>query len=122
MPSKLAADILEYTEKVQRLDTPEAVLNTLDGISWPLGRAHVLGAALLPMKFGSTDSLVVGKAVFCRRRRYCRELHALFPGSFLCDYKIAKAGSAVYRPARQGSLSHGARTFCATLVIPGPAN
>jgi len=67
MPSKLAADILDYTEKVQRLDTPEAVLNTLDGVCWPLCRAHVLGAALLPMKFGTTDSLVIGKTVFLHK-------------------------------------------------------
>ena len=64
MPSKLAADLLHFTEAVDHLRTPEAVLDALDAITWDGCHAHVLGAALLPLNFGTTDSLVVGKTVF----------------------------------------------------------
>jgi DNA-binding CsgD family transcriptional regulator len=67
MPSKLAADLLHFTEAVARLDTSEAVLDTLDKITWLPCRAHVLGASLLPLKFGTTDSLVPGKTVFLHK-------------------------------------------------------
>ncbi len=67
MPTKLAADLLHFTEIVDDLDTPEAVLDTLDTITLSPCHAHVLGAALLPLNFGSTDSLVVGKTVFLHR-------------------------------------------------------
>jgi LuxR family quorum sensing-dependent transcriptional regulator len=64
MPSQLAADILGFTESVDLLSTPQSVLNGLDRISWSLARAHVLGAALLPLKFGDNDTLVLEKTVF----------------------------------------------------------
>jgi len=64
MPSKLAADLLHFTEAVDHLRTPEAVLDGLDAITWDGCHARVLGAALLPLNFGTTDSLVVGKTVF----------------------------------------------------------
>ena len=64
MPSKLAADLLKFTESVHQLDTPETVLRALDAITWPDCRVHVLGAALLPLNFGASDSLVSGKTVF----------------------------------------------------------
>ena len=64
MPSKLAADVLEFTDVADTLDTPVAVLDALDAITWGACKAHVLGAALLPLNFGTNDSLVVGKTVF----------------------------------------------------------
>jgi len=67
MPTKLAADLLHFTEAVDRLDTPEAILDTLDKITWQPCRAHVLGASLLPLNFGTTDSLVLGKTVFLHK-------------------------------------------------------
>ena len=67
MPSKLAADLLHFTDTVDDLDTPEAVLDTLDKITWQPCRAHVLGASLLPLNFGTTDALVVGKTVFLHK-------------------------------------------------------
>ena len=54
MPTKLAADLLHFTETVDCLDTPEAILDTLDKITWQPCRAHVLGASLLPLNFGTT--------------------------------------------------------------------
>jgi DNA-binding CsgD family transcriptional regulator len=64
MPSKLAADLLHFTEQVHHFGTVEAVLGALDAISWSDCHVHVLGAALLPLNFGASDSLVVGKTVF----------------------------------------------------------
>ena len=67
MPSQLATDLLRFTETVDSLDTPEAVLDALDEITWRSCHAHVLGAELLPLNFGTTDSLVVGKTVFLHK-------------------------------------------------------
>ena len=67
MPSKLAADLLHFTETVDQLNTPEAVLDTLDAITWCPCHAHVLGAALIPLNFGNSDSLVIGKTVFLHK-------------------------------------------------------
>src|SRR4029079_14758843 len=67
MPSKLAADVLDFTDVVDTLETPRAFLEPLDAITWGSSNAHVLGAALLPLNFGTTDSLVVGKTVFLHR-------------------------------------------------------
>ena len=64
MPNKLSADLLKFTEAVHHLDTPEAVLGALDRITWSDCHAHVLGAALLPLNFGASHSLVMGKTVF----------------------------------------------------------
>jgi DNA-binding CsgD family transcriptional regulator len=66
-PSGLADDLLRFTKTIDGRDTPEAVLDALDEITWPSCHVHVLGAELLPMNFGSTDSLVVGKTVFLHR-------------------------------------------------------
>jgi len=67
MPSKLAADILDFTDVVDTLQTQVAVLDALDAIAWGSCHAHVLGAALLPLNFGTTDSLVVGKTAFLHK-------------------------------------------------------
>ena len=65
MPTKLAADLLHLTEMVGHLGKPQAVLDALEAITWQPTRAHVLGASLLPLNFGTTDSLVCTRA---RRR------------------------------------------------------
>ena len=67
MPTKLAADLLHLTEMVGHLGKPQAVLDALEAITWQPTRAHVLGASLLPLNFGTTDSLVVGKTVFLHK-------------------------------------------------------
>ena len=64
MPNKLSADLLKFTEAVHHLDTPKSVLGALDRITWSDCQAHVLGAALLPLNFGASHSLVTGKTVF----------------------------------------------------------
>lgn len=75
MPTKLAADLLHFTEMVGHLDTPEAVLEALDAITWMPTRVHVLGASLLPLSFGTTDSLVVGKTVFLHKSESSNRHH-----------------------------------------------
>jgi LuxR family quorum sensing-dependent transcriptional regulator len=62
--NQLSADLLKFTEAAHRLGTPGAVLRALDAITWSDCRAHVLGAALRPLSFGESHSLVVGKTVF----------------------------------------------------------
>ena len=64
MPTQLAADLLKFTESVQHLDTPEAVLRALDAITWSDCHAHVLGAALLPLNFGASDCTRAGQDGF----------------------------------------------------------
>jgi LuxR family quorum sensing-dependent transcriptional regulator len=64
MPTPFAADILRFTESIDGFASSEAPLNALDTITWPACCAHVLGAALLPVNFGNSDSLVLGKTVF----------------------------------------------------------
>ena len=68
LPTKLAADLLHYVETVERLRSPESVLDELDEITrQPPCRARVLGAALLPINFGDTSSLIMGKTVFAHK-------------------------------------------------------
>ena len=68
LPTKLAADLLHYVETVERLRSPESVLDELDEITWPAPcRAHVAGTVLLPLNFGNTASLVTGKTVFLHK-------------------------------------------------------
>jgi DNA-binding CsgD family transcriptional regulator len=67
MPSKLAADLLHFTHAVDSLDTPDAVMDALDAITWGSCHAHVLAAVMLAQKFGDMDSLVVGKTVFLHK-------------------------------------------------------
>jgi hypothetical protein len=67
MPNQLANDLLRFTKTVDNHNTPEAVLDALDSITWCSCHAHVLGAELFPLNFGTTDSLVVGKTVFLHK-------------------------------------------------------
>ena len=54
MPTQLSADLLKFAKSAQHLDTPKAVLDALDAITWTDCHAHVLGAALLPLSFGAS--------------------------------------------------------------------
>ena len=61
--------LLAWRAAMQEAGLAPATINldTLDQITWQPCRAHVLGASLLPMNFGTTDSLVVGKTVFLHK-------------------------------------------------------
>ena len=67
MPSKLATDLLHYTEAVDKYGTANGVLNLLNTISTNECCVHVLGAALLPLVYGSREGMELGKTVFLHR-------------------------------------------------------
>ncbi len=67
MSIPLAAAMLRFTEQADTLPSSDAVLNSLDEITSPLAQAHVLGGSLLPLKFGTCDTLIVGKTVFLHK-------------------------------------------------------
>ena len=68
MPTKLAADLLHYVETVERLRSPESVLDELDEITRHAPfKARVAGSVLLPVNFGDTNSLILGKTVFLHK-------------------------------------------------------
>jgi DNA-binding CsgD family transcriptional regulator len=78
MPSKLAVDILKYTDQVSEFQTSEDVLNGLDTIAAEHCRLRVLGAALLPMEFRKdNDGYELNKTVF---------LHKSVPKGWWEDY------------------------------------
>lgn len=67
MPTPLAAEMLDYAKQADDLPDPTAVLNSLDEITWPHIHIHVLGGALLPLKFGTTEALCIGKTAFLHK-------------------------------------------------------
>ena len=64
MPSKLASDLLHYTDAVGNYRTPNEVLDSLNAITTSECCVHVLGSALLPLVYGSRDGMKVGETVF----------------------------------------------------------
>ena len=67
MPSKLAAEILQFTEVADKCDTPAALLDELDEISSRNCEIRVLGGGLLSIDLGSAESYELGKTVFLHR-------------------------------------------------------
>ena len=68
MPSKLAADILNYADQVSDFHTSEHVLDALDIIASEHCRLNVLGAALLPVEFKKgAEGYELGRTVFLHR-------------------------------------------------------
>ena len=68
MPSKLAADILNYADQVSDFHTSEHILDALDIIASEHCRLNVLGAALLPMEFKKgAEGYELGRTVFLHR-------------------------------------------------------
>ena len=67
MPTKLATDLLHYTEAVDKCGTPSDVLNSLNAITTSECCVHVLGAALLPLVYGTRNGMELGKTVFLHR-------------------------------------------------------
>jgi DNA-binding CsgD family transcriptional regulator len=63
----LASDLLQYTNAVETLPTPEAVLNALHDITMPACQTGVLGSLLLPLRWGDLTSLELGKTVFLHK-------------------------------------------------------
>ena len=62
--TELARDLVGFIEAVDTLTTPDKVLDTLHEATWETHGLGVLGAFMLPIKYGDLDSLEVGKTVF----------------------------------------------------------
>jgi len=62
----LPNEILHFTEAVDKLDTPEGVLDALNAII-AARKINVLGAVLLPLQYGDTSCLEVGRTVFLHK-------------------------------------------------------
>jgi hypothetical protein len=49
----LASELLRFTDEVDTFETPEAVLNALHDVTMPACQIAVLGALLLPLRWGT---------------------------------------------------------------------
>jgi DNA-binding CsgD family transcriptional regulator len=63
----LGAQLLTYGVDVERLATPDDVLDRLHDITWQCCRLSVLGAGLFPLKWGDLGGVVIGKTVFLHK-------------------------------------------------------
>ena len=63
----LSSELLYFTNIVDRLDTPEKVLEALHEAVRGTCHLAVLAAILLPIKMGDVDSLELGKTVFLHK-------------------------------------------------------
>ena len=97
MPSKLAADILDFTESVAKCDTPAALLDELDKISSRHCAIRVLGGMLLSIDLESVESYELGKTIFLHRsvpKEWCGRARPdasknPFPGVILARLALA---------------------------------
>jgi uncharacterized LabA/DUF88 family protein len=62
--SELSSRLLKYTNSVDSLETPEKVLNALDEVTNTTCKIRMLGALLLPLRWGDLSSFEMGKTVF----------------------------------------------------------
>ncbi len=67
MPTKLAADILKYSEDALNFQTPAQTLNALDDIVREHCKMRVLGAVLMPVVYGDAEGIELGKTAFLHR-------------------------------------------------------
>jgi LuxR family quorum sensing-dependent transcriptional regulator len=63
----LASDLLRYTNEVELMNSPEAVLDGLHDVTMPASQICVLGALLLPLRWGDMTALELGTTVFLHR-------------------------------------------------------
>ena len=67
MPTKLAADILKYSDDALKFQTAEQTLDALDEIVREHCHMRVLGAVLMPVVYGDTEGIELGKTAFLHR-------------------------------------------------------
>ena len=67
MPTKLAADILKYSDNALKFQTAAETLNALDDIVREHCHIRVLGAMLMPVVYGDTEGIELGKTAFLHR-------------------------------------------------------
>ena len=65
--AKLGEDMLEFTSSVDRLETPDEVLNHLHQVTIGACQLNVLGASLFPLQWGDLGSVEKGKTVFLHK-------------------------------------------------------
>jgi LuxR family quorum sensing-dependent transcriptional regulator len=83
--SDLRARLLDYAGQVERLRSPEMVLNELHAITTRNMPLAVLGAARFPLKSGDWESIKLGKSAFLHEsvpNGWWEEYDALAPGRF----------------------------------------
>ena len=64
---KLGPELLKFIAGIDKLDTPDDVLNHLHTITWQCCRVSVLGAGLFPMRWGDWTGVEIGKTVFIHK-------------------------------------------------------
>ena len=65
MPTKLAADILKYSDNALKFQTAAETLNALDDIVREHCHIRVLGAVLMPVVYGDTEGIELEKPPSC---------------------------------------------------------
>ena len=91
MPTKLAADILKYSDDALKFQTAEQTLDALDEIVREHCHMRVLGAVLMPVVYGDTEGIELGKTAF---------LHRSVPKGWWDEYIVSQP-----EPPRRAQLS-----------------
>jgi DNA-binding CsgD family transcriptional regulator len=65
--SKLGSDMLQFTSSLERLGTPDEVLDGLHKVTARNLGINVLGAALFPLRWGEWEGMEKGKTVFLHK-------------------------------------------------------
>ena len=65
--NELGAEMLRLATSLDKLGTPEAVLDGLHEVSFSACQISVLGAALFPLRWGDWESIKTGKTVFLHK-------------------------------------------------------
>jgi len=65
--SKLVSRLLRFTERIDEFDSPDHVLNALHDATHEASGLNVLGALLLPLRWGDIEAIEIGKTVFLHK-------------------------------------------------------
>jgi LuxR family quorum sensing-dependent transcriptional regulator len=65
--SRLISRLLHFTERVDQFDSPDHVLDALHDSTHETCGLNVLGALLLPLRWGDVDAIEVGKTAFLHK-------------------------------------------------------
>ena len=65
---KLSSEMLRFTSSIEKLDTPDAVLDGLHKATHQATPLNVLAAALFPVRWGDFSGVEKGKTVFLERK------------------------------------------------------
>ena len=64
---KLGSEMLRFLSDIETLDTPDALLDGLHKATHQASSLNVLGAALLPIRWGDWSGFDKGKTVFLHK-------------------------------------------------------